>query len=207
MSSLTMTCWRCTNCLCFYAAKHPFGPDRSGAEEAADHSGPALHQQHEALLHRQVQRLRPGGNEVQHPGSALLQHPRRRWINGGAQDQVNSSLWTGWEGWLTDWLIHWLDYLLIGELTKINWEMQHHLDSAVGCWEAGNTSSLERILRTLFISFIWGCPLRLVDKPVAPRNRPSNSQSASSFSKRERAQLYQQSSSISLYVACTIALA
>lgn len=35
----------------FVSAEHPFGPDSSRAEEAADNSGPAVHQQHEDLLH------------------------------------------------------------------------------------------------------------------------------------------------------------
>lgn len=80
------------------SAEHPFGPDSSRAEEAADDSGPAVHQQHEDLLHWQVQRLRSGGTEVQHPGPPLLQHPRRWWDTSGAQDQVNSRLPSGWLG-------------------------------------------------------------------------------------------------------------
>lgn len=68
----------------FVSGEHPFGPDGGRAEEAADVCGPSVLQQHEALLHRQVQRLWPGGNEVQHQGSALVQHPRWRRVNGGA---------------------------------------------------------------------------------------------------------------------------
>lgn len=82
--------WVRTEQLPFVSGEHPFGPDGGRAEEAADDCGPSVHQQHEALLHRQVQRFRPGGNEVQHQGSALVRHPRWRRIDGGAQDQVKS---------------------------------------------------------------------------------------------------------------------
>lgn len=74
----------------FVSGEHPLGSDCGRAEEAADDCGPSIHQQHEALLHRQVQRLRPGGDEVQHQGSALVRHPRWRRTDGGAQDQVKS---------------------------------------------------------------------------------------------------------------------
>ena len=70
------------------------GPDGGGTEEAAEGGGPAAHQPHEGLLHRQgpLLRVRPRGDEVQHAGAALLQHPRRGRDPGGAQDKMSHAL-------------------------------------------------------------------------------------------------------------------